>query len=369
VVVTDTQRVAEKLIVHKGHVAEGRIVNGEPVRARVDHRHRENTKRNHTATHLLHAALRRVLGSHVRQAGSLVAPGYLRFDFTHPEAVTADQLAEVESLVNAKVRADIPVSTRESTFEEAMADGVLAFFGDKYGERVRVVEVNSTVPRFSAELCGGTHCARTGEIGAIVVTGESSIGSGMRRIEAVTGAGAERHIREQRLLVAEIARKVGAPRDAILGKIDALVQESEHQRKRIEKLERSLASGSGQMDVMANATDVNGVRVLATRVDAPSMDALRFIGDAVRKSLTSGVAVLGSVVDGKPMFIALVTADLQGRGLHAGNLLRRVAVATGGSAGGRPDMAQGGGKDAGKLDEALALVPQAVGDALRESPG
>ncbi len=362
--VLDAQRVAGKLIVHRGRVREGRIAVADEVTARVDPQHRGHTKRNHTATHLLHAALRQVIGPHVRQAGSLVAPDHLRFDFTHTEAATPEQLAAVESLVNEKVRQDIPVHTRETSFDEAIGEGVLAFFGDKYGDRVRVVEVNTVVPRFSAELCGGTHCQRTGEIGAIIITGESSIGSGMRRIEALTGAGAERHIREQEQMLAEAASKLGAQPQVILQKVDSLLADNTSLRRRVEKLERSLAAGGSQADLAAQAIDVDGVRVLAACVDAPSVDALRFMGDSLRKSLPSGVAVLGSVIDDKPMFLALVTKDLVERGLHAGSLLKRVAAVAGGSAGGRPDMAQGGGKDVAKLDEALAVVPDAVREML-----
>jgi alanyl-tRNA synthetase len=365
--VADTQRVAERLIVHRGRVAEGRITAGDQVTARVDPVHRAATRRNHTATHLLHAALRRVLGNDVRQAGSLVAPDRLRFDFTYSKPVTPEQLEAVEALVNEKVRQDVQVHTKETTFDEAMADGVLAFFGDKYGERVRVVEVNTVVPRFSAELCGGTHCERTGEIGAIIVTGESSIGSGMRRIEALTGAGAEKYIRQQRRQLQELANKLGVSTNAVPARIDALVAQEDAQRKKIEKLERSLASGAGKEDLLAHAKEVDGVRVLATRVEAASVDGLRFTADSVRKSLASGVGVLGAVIDGKPMFVALVTKDLIERGLHAGNLLRKVATAAGGSGGGRPDMAQGGGKDPAKLDEALAVVPDAVREMLASS--
>ena len=362
--VTDTQRVAERLIIHRGRVADGRIAVRDDVTATVDAEHRANTKRNHTATHLLHAALRQVLGSHVRQAGSLVSPEYLRFDFTHTEALTDEQLEAVESLVNEKVRQNVPVHTRETTFDEAMQEGVLAFFGDKYGERVRVVEVNTVVPRFSAELCGGTHCEYTGEVGSIIITGESSIGSGMRRLEALTGVAAERHARAQERAVGDIARKLGAPRDAVMQKLDSVLAESDAQRKKIEKLERSLASSGTREDLMARASQVDGVQVLSARVDAPSVDSLRFMADGLRKQLPSGVAVLGSVIDDKPMFVALVTQDLTSRGLHAGNLLRKVATVAGGSAGGRPDMAQGGGKDAAKLDEALGVVPEAVREML-----
>jgi alanyl-tRNA synthetase len=364
--VADTQRVAGKLIVHRGRVAEGRIVVGDQVTARVDPVHRAHTKRNHTATHLLHAALRQVIGPHVRQAGSLVAADHLRFDFTHTEAVTSEQLAEVESLVNEKVRQDLPVHSRETSFDDAMQEGVLAFFGDKYGDRVRVVEVNTVVPRFSAELCGGTHCERTGEIGAIIITGESSIGSGMRRIEALTGAGAEKHIREQEEALAMLARKLGAQPNMLMQRVDSLVAENAALRRNVEKLERSLAScGANAGDLSEKVQQVDGVRVLASRVEAPSVDALRFTGDNVRKSLPDVAAVLGAVVEDKPMFIAIVPKPLVEKGLHAGNLLKRVATIAGGNAGGRPDTAQGGGKDVSKMDEALAAVPDAVREMLR----
>jgi alanyl-tRNA synthetase len=364
--VTDTRRVAERLIVHRGRVLEGRIAGGEDVTARVDPQHRADTMRNHTATHLLHAALRQVLGTHVRQTGSLVAPDHLRFDFTHTEAVTQGQLDAVEALVNEKVRQNIPVSTKSTSFDEAIKEGALHFFGDKYGDEVRVVEVNSVVPRFSAELCGGTHCHRTGDIGAIVVTGESSIGSGMRRIEALSGRGAEEHIRNARATLLEIARKLGVPLEAVSTRVEANLAEVDSQRKKLEKLERSIASGGSSGSLMDSAVSVDGVRVLAAKVDAPSIESLRYFADSARKQLGSGVAVLASAVDDRPYFVSVVTQDLIPRGLHAGNLLRRVASVAGGSGGGRPDMAQGGGKDASKIGEALGIVEDAVREMLGE---
>jgi alanyl-tRNA synthetase len=364
IAVEDTQRIDERLIVHRGCVVEGTVSLGERVTARVDPVHRANTRRNHTATHLLHAAARRVLGSNVRQAGSLVAPDRLRFDFNYSRSVSPEELDEIESLVNEKVRQDVPVRVHEKGYEEAISDGALAFFGDRYGDLVRVVEVNSSVPRFSAELCGGTHCKRTGEIGIVIITSESSTGSGVRRIEALTGVGAEKYIRDLRSDYDLAAKSLRVQTHKLSVGVDAVLVKSDAQRKKIEKLERSLASAPKIGDLAAQAVDVNGVRVLATRVDAPSVDALRFMGDSLRKSLPSGVAVLGSVIDDKPMFIALVTKDIVERGVHAGNLLKRVAAVAGGSAGGRPDMAQGGGKDVAKLDEALAVVPDAVREML-----
>ncbi|MCH8814813.1 MAG: alanine--tRNA ligase [Chloroflexi bacterium] len=368
VVVEDTQRVAGRLIVHSGRVIEGGIAKGDRVTARVDAEHRWDTMRNHTATHLAHAALRQVLGTHVRQAGSLVAPGHLRFDFTHTEAVTKDQLVEVEQLVNSKVRQDLAVDSRTTTFDQAMSEGVLAFFGDKYGEEVRVVEVNTVLPKFSAELCGGTHCHRTGEVGTFVITGESSIGSGMRRIEALTGRGAAEYVRRRLDDIDEAARRLGAPRDALVAKIESLVAEQDALRKRIEKMERSLASAPTGDQILERATEVEGVKLLVERVDAPSMDALRYMGDAMRKGIGSGVVVLASVVDGRPQFIAIVTPDVIERGPKAGEILKRVAAMTGGGGGGRPDMAQGGGKDASKVDEALAAVSDIVREMLGGKP-
>ncbi|MFQ6020254.1 MAG: alanine--tRNA ligase, partial [Dehalococcoidia bacterium] len=214
VAVEDTQPVAERLIVHRGRVAQGRIAVGDSVTARVDERHRQDTMRNHTGTHLLHAALRQVLGTHVRQSGSLVAPDRLRFDFTHGEALSPEQIAEVQRLVNEKVRANLPVAVRHSSFDQAMAEGVLAFFGEAYGQEVRVVEVpedpSTGSGRFSAELCGGTHCQRTGDIGFLLIVDESSIGAGLRRIEALTGRGAEEHVRRQQEAIGDLSRRLGA---------------------------------------------------------------------------------------------------------------------------------------------------------------
>ncbi len=364
VVVEDTQRVAERLIVHRGRVVEGQVVVGDEVTARVDARHRADTMRNHTATHLLHAALRKMLGTHVKQAGSLVAPDRLRFDFTHTEPATAEQLAEVERLVNEKVRQNLPVHTRLTSFDEAVSEGVLHFFGEKYGEEVRVVEVNTVIPRFSAELCGGTHCERTGDVGTVIITGESSIGAGMRRIEALSGRGAEEYVRQKLAELDEASRRVGGGRVDLIARIDALVAERDALQKRAERLERSLASGSATDQIASAAIDVDGVKVLASQVDLPSLDALRYSADAVRKTMPSGVAVLASVIDGRPQFVAIVSPDVIPKGPKAGEILKRVAAVTGGGGGGQPEMAQGGGKDASKIGEALAIVPEAVREMM-----
>ena len=362
VAVEDTQTVAERLIVHRGRVVEGRIAVGDTVTARVDPQHREDTMRNHTGTHLLHAALRAVLGTHVRQSGSLVAPDHLRFDFTHTEPLTEEQIAEVQRLVNDKVRQDLPVDTRQTSYDQAMSEGVLAFFGEKYGEEVRVVEVNSVAPRFSAELCGGTHCRRTGEIGVFIITGESSIGAGMRRMEALTGRGADEYVRTQASTLDEIARRLGAPREAVPTKLEALLAELDAERKKVERLERSLASGvTAKARRPAKPKTVNGVSVSVVEVEATSDQALRYIGDSAKRELEgAATAVYGAVIDGKPAFVAVVSEGAIACGLTADALVREIARAAGGGGGGRPDMATGGGKDPAKLAYALKQVPDIV---------
>jgi len=360
--VDDTQRPAEKLIVHRGRVVEGHITVNDAVVAQVDEARRD-IMRNHTATHLLHAALRRVLGSHVRQAGSLVAPDRLRFDFTHMEALKPEELAEIQRIVNEKIRADLLVTTRISSFDEAMKEGVLAFFDEKYGNQVRVVETKEGGERFSGELCGGTHCSATGQIGLFLIVGESSIGAGMRRIEAVTGRAAEAYVQEQLAALEGASRRLGAVASDLEAKVVALLSDLDSERKRAQALERALAAPAAEA-LVGKARAVDGIPLLAARVDAPSQDALRHMGDVLRQRLGSAVVVLGTVLDGRPAFMAMVTPDLVKRGLHAGHILKRVASAAGGGGGGRPEMAQGGGTDASKLDEALALVKPLVKELL-----
>jgi len=366
VAVVDTQRVAERIIVHRGQVTEGVIAAGEEVLARVDRQHREDTMRNHTGTHLLHAALRHVLGPHVRQAGSLVAPDRLRFDFTHPQALTAEEIARVEALVNEKVRQNLPVEVRHTTFQQAMEEGALAFFGEKYGEQVRLVEINTVTPRFSLELCGGTHCHRTGDVGAFVIVDETSVAAGIRRIEALTGRGAIEFVRRTLDDLDALAARLGTSREGLGQRLQALLEEQDALRRRIRDLERSLAAGPSAERLVEQAQQVDGVRLVTARIDVPSIDALRYVGDAMRQRLGSGVAVLGAVIEGRPSFLTVVTQDLTER-LHAGELVRRVAAVAGGGGGGRPDLGQGGGKDAGKLDEALSQAVAIVREMLAPS--
>jgi alanyl-tRNA synthetase len=361
--VEDTQRAAERLIVHRGRVVEGRIAVNDAVVAQVDAARRYDTMRNHTATHLLHAALRRVLGTHVRQAGSLVTPDRLRFDFTHVEALKPEELAAVQSLANDRIRADLPVRTRQSSFDEAMAQGVLAFFDEKYGDVVRIVETKENGERFSAELCGGTHCSSTGQIGLCLIVGESSIGAGMRRIEALTGRGAEAYVAERLAALQSASRLMGVTPQDIESKLSSLLDELEAARKQVQALERAVAAPAAA-GLVERAQPVDGVAVLAARVEAPSQDALRHMGDVLRQRLGSAVIVLATTLGGRPAFIAMVTPDLVKRGLHAGHILKQVASVAGGGGGGRPEMAQGGGDDPAKVDEALSLVEPTVRELL-----
>ena len=357
VAVRDTQEAMPGLIIHFGTVSEGSVSAGESVDARVDPTRREDTARNHTATHMLHAALRQVLGAHVRQAGSLVAPDRLRFDFTHVQPLTDGEVWRVQHLVNEKIRQNARVLKSEDSYQEALRRGALAFFGDRYGERVRLVEI-ANGDAFSFEVCGGTHVERAGEVGAVCVLGESGIGAGMRRIEAVSGRAAERLAwdrfrREERLAAALQTTPADAESrvQSLLDEIDALRRERETMERRM-SLQRAES-------LLSSARDVDGVKVLAARVDASGSDSLREMGDYLRDKLGSGVIALGAVVNERPILAVMVTDDLTAaRGLNAANIARSAARLMGGGGGGRPNVAQAGGRDPSKLDEALALVPE-----------
>jgi alanyl-tRNA synthetase len=358
----DTQLVMPDLIMHFGKVTQGTMSMGDSIDAYVDPIRREDTARNHTATHMLHAALRQVLGAHVRQAGSYVAPDRLRFDFTHVQAVTDDEMWQVQLLVNEKVRQNARILKDEDTYQSAIRRGALAFFGDKYGETVRLVEI-ANGDTFSFEVCGGTHVQLTGEVGAVYVLGESSIGAGMRRIEAISGRAAERLVWERFHREDRLAQTLSTTPQETEERVQSLVDElAELQRER-ESMERklSLQSAAGLLD---SAQEVNGVTVLATRATAANADSLREVGDWLRDKLGSGVIVLGSVINDRPILISMVTKDLLDRGLNASDIARGAAKVMGGGGGGRPDVAQAGGRDASKLDDALALVSSLVEESL-----
>ena len=356
--VEDTQAPIAGLVVHQGVVDQGDISLAEAVEARVDPVRRLDTARNHSGTHLLHAALRQVLGPHVRQAGSLVAPDRLRFDYSHVSPLSREELLEVQGLVNQKVRDDLTVATRESSFAQAVQEGALAFFGDRYGDSVRVVEM-SDGDRFSLEVCGGTHIKATGQIGPLFVVGESSIGGGMRRVEAVTGRAGERLFMEHSTLLESLSRKLQTPLVDLEARFDGFLQEVDRLRKQVETLERDRLKREAQ-ELVPRVQEVDGVKVLAARTSASSPEAMREMGDLLKGWLSSAVIVLGSVQDSRPTVVAMVTPDLVAKGLHAGDIARETARVMDGGGGGRPELAQAGGKRADKLDEALGRVAAVV---------
>ena len=356
--VEDTQSPVAGLVVHMGTVEQGDISLGEPVDAQVDPLRRQDTARNHSGTHLLHAALRQVLGAHVHQAGSSVAPDRLRFDYSHVSPLSKEEVLEIQGLANRKVRDDLAVTTRSSTYAQAVQEGALAFFGDKYGDVVRIVEM-SDGERFSMELCGGTHVRATGQVGPLFVVGESGIGSGMRRIEAVTGRAAERLFVEQSAMLESLSQKLETPLGDLEARLDSFMRDFDALRKQLGALERDRLKAEAQ-ELLPAVQDVDGTKVLAARTSASSVEAMRDMGDLLKAHLSSGVIVLGAVHEGRPTIVAIVTPDLVARGLHAGNIAKEAAAVTEGGGGGRPEMAQAGGKRADKLDDALRLVPEVV---------
>jgi len=349
--------LAEGAIVHLGQVTKGTISVGDTVKAEVDADRRLDITRNHTATHLLQAALRQVLGSNVQQRGSLVHPDGFRFDFSQLTAISKQQLGEIQHIVNERIRENLSVRSKEVPYKQAIQEGAIALFEEKYGETVRVLEIGD--PSMSAELCGGTHVKSTGEIGLFIITGESSIGTGLRRFEAITGRKAEQFVRDSLSTVATVAEELRSSPSEITDKIKALVAELAAERKRSASLERELSRYTVE-SLLGKTEQVNGITVLSAKVPSTSLPTLREMGDLLKDQLKSAVIVLGTVHDGKPGFVAMVTPDLVNRGLHAGDIVKQVAGVTGGSGGGKADMAQAGGKDKNKLDEALELVKRLV---------
>jgi alanyl-tRNA synthetase len=348
--IRDTQKPFKKYIVHKGKVTEGNIGVGDTVTASVDISRRSRIARNHTATHLLQAALRRALGDHVKQAGSLVEPDRLRFDFTHFTAMTEEELATVEEQVNASVWQDLEVTQAEMALDDAVASGATAFFGEKYEETVRVVEV----PGVSAELCGGVHIHRSGEIGFFKIVSEGSVAAGVRRIEAVTGDGAYGTVREQEKVLARVAEALKTTPSEAAQRAGKLTEQVRSLEKQVADLKARMARGAGG-DVMEQVREVKGVRVLSTRMDGLDMDTLRSTVDHFKDKIGSGIVLVGSETEGKVLLACGVTKDLT-KTHRAGDIVKKTAALCGGSGGGRPDMATAGGKDASKLDEALAAV-------------
>ncbi len=353
--ILDTHRITPTVIAHRGVVRQGAIEVGDRVRLEIDTERREATRLHHSATHLVHAALRDRLGGHVKQAGSLVDSQHLRFDFNHHKPLTRDELHDIEDEVNAFVRANAEVTSEEMAYDDAIKAGALAFFGDKYGDRVRVVRMGE----FSVELCGGTHVARTGDIGYFRLDGESGVAAGVRRIEAVTGKRAVDEVRREQRVLGEFLDVLKAGKPEARGKLEKLLAELREKEKRIAELQGKLAGGATR-DVLADARRVNGITVLATRVDGLDDKGLRELADRLRDRIKSGVVVLGTAVGERAVLLAAVTKDLTGT-YHAGNIIKQLAPLVGGGGGGRPDFAQAGGKDPARLDAALAAAYELLG--------
>jgi alanyl-tRNA synthetase len=359
--VLDTQKfgdvIAHKVVMEKGFLTEGAIVW-----AQVDAERRQAIRRAHTATHLLHAALRKILGEHVFQAGSVVEPDRLRFDFTHPKPLTPDELQAIEEEINRNILAAYPVEAFETTLQEAKAMGAMALFGEKYGEIVRVIRIDGV----SAELCGGTHLSNTAEIGLLKIISETSVGANIRRIDAYTGERARRWYEERWQWLQQAAEALETSPDRVIAAINEL-------HERIRELEQKLQEAEEQRalqqvdELLKQVQEVAGVKVVTGIVSGVSPAALRRLADELEVRLRSGVIVLGTVDDGKVLLVSKVTKDIVAKGGHAGNLVREVAKLTDGGGGGRPDFAQAGGRNPAKLHDALRKVPELVAQQLKRS--
>ena len=358
--VEDTIRLQGGKVGHVGHMVRGMFSTGETVTLKVDPENRALTARNHSATHLLHKALRTVLGEHVEQAGSLVTKDRLRFDFTHFSAMTPEELKKVEDLVNQEIRASLPVKTDVMSLEDARKTGAMALFGEKYGETVRVVRMGD----FSTELCGGTHVANTSEISYFKILSEAGIAAGVRRIEALTSAGLIHHYEQAEKELHEAALAAKTTPDSLTARIEALLEEIKALHSENEKLKSRMAK-EAMGDVMDQVQDVKGVKVLAVRADGVDMNGLRELGDQLKEKLGEGVIVIASAADGKVNLMATATEGVLKQGVHAGNLIKGIAGFVGGGGGGRPNMAQAGGKNPEGIEAALAKVPELVSQQVK----
>ncbi len=358
--VLETRRPVPRLVLHRVRVRRGRITIGATVHAVVDASRRKVTAKNHTATHLMHAALRQVLGDHVKQAGSLVAPDRLRFDFSHWSPLADREVERIEELVNEQVWENRTLRIEIMDLDRALSTGAMALFGEKYGERVRVV----TVPDFSVELCGGTHVGATGEIGLFKIVSQGGVASGVRRIEAFTGPGAFRHVRQEEQVLAEAAERVKTRPLELTEKLEKLTGTTRELEREIQRLQSRLAAETLE-GLIREAKDVDGIRVVASVVDLRDPKGMRDLGDRLREQLGSGVVILASQAGGRVIWVTMVTRDLTSR-LHAGHLARDLAALTGGGGGGRPDVAEAGGKDPSRIPDALSKLPDLVRSQLNK---
>ncbi len=352
--VVDSQHPTPQITVHRGRVKKGRFQIGDRVHLLVDREHRQRTVLNHSATHILHAILREELGTHVRQAGSLVAPDRLRFDFSHTGAIPPEKLEEIEERVNERIRLDAEVRIEESSFDEALRKGALAFFGEKYGDRVRVVRIGE----FSAELCGGTHVHRSGEIGIFKLHSEGGIAAGVRRVEAVTGEGALDLIRRYEQRLKEIGELVRASADETVEKVKKLLQQQRDLEGEIERLRAQI--GKNQIpDLLARKQTLDGTNVLISQVDKVDARQLRELADQLKEKMGAGVVILLSPGETNVSLVATVSENLTRR-FHAGNIIKELARVVGGGGGGRADFAQAGGRDPSKVGEALKKAEEII---------
>ena len=353
--VRDTVKTALGIVVHRGKMLSGTLSYGDTVEAEVSKERRLDISRNHTATHILQYALRQVLGKQVQQRGSLVTPDRLRFDFSHLVAMLPEEIQKVQRIVNENIRKNLEVYAEEMSYKQAVEQGATALFDEKYGDKVRGLKIGKSPVSF--ELCGGTHISATGQIGAFHIISESSIGSGLRRIEAVTGRGAEAYFEKMTQDWQEISKTVGATSEGVKEKVLETITAFEAEKKQRIVAEKELAR---KVVEALTAGEINGIKVIAAQVPALPPQVLREMSDLLRERLKSGIIVLGTVFEDKLSFLAVVTQDLVSKGYNAGNIVREVAKVTGGSGGGKPTMAQAGGKDKNKMDEALQLVKNLV---------
>lgn len=359
--VLDTQKAHNDAVLHYVEVFKGVINKYDEADCIVDFERRMNIARNHSATHLLHKALKEILGGHVNQAGSFVSPDRLRFDFTHFESINGDQLDKIERIVNEKILEGLDVRTIETSLNEAQKMGAIALFDEKYKENVRLVNMGD----FSKELCGGTHVSNTNQIGLFKIVNESSVASGIRRIEAITGMSTYIYLKDMEKQINEISNKVKANKNDIPGKIDQLLIVLKEKDNEIENLKYKMAN-SAIGDILKNKEELDGIEIVTGKVDNLDMNNLRNLGDKIRDNISSGIVVLSSITDdGKVLFVAMATNDVLNKGIHAGNLLKEISRITGGGGGGRPDMAQAGGKNPNKVDFALNKVKDVVKEQLK----
>ncbi|MDD5945570.1 MAG: DHHA1 domain-containing protein, partial [Clostridia bacterium] len=311
--------------------------------------------RNHSATHLLQKALRTVLGTHVEQAGSYVTPDRLRFDFTHFAAMTPEEIQQVEDIVNEKILESLPVMISQESIEDARKLGAMALFGEKYGNIVRVVNMGG----YSVELCGGAHLENTAQVGSFKIISESGIASGVRRIEALTGAAALKYYQHQDETLKAVCKAVKSTPENMLKRIEAIIAEEKQTAKELESLKAKIAGGAAD-DILAGAAEIKGIKVVCAEVKDADANALRTMGDQLKNKLGSGVVVLASAKDGKVSLLAMATDDAVKAGVHAGNIIKAAAAVCGGGGGGRPNMAQAGGKDASKIADALTKAKEVI---------